>query len=157
MDLIFKCIHCDQELSVNPSGAGSEIECPTCGQNITIPEAEPQLIQSINPISTSAAAKEIKQFNVPVHSTPTEVLIKKAPRPLEVTAKDGEKKLRIRTIKRTECLEVGHDRFDEVVSEFLGKIPPGDVVSVNTITYSHFDLNSRQNMTDYGVVIIFKG
>lgn len=157
MDLIFKCIHCDQELAVNPSGAGSEIECPTCGQSITIPEAEPHIIRSVNPISTSAAAKEIKQFNVPVRTTPTEVLVKKTIRPLEVAAKDGDKKLRIRTIKRTECLEVGHDRFDETISEFLAKIGQESVVSVTPITYSHFDLNSRQNMTDYGVIILFKG
>lgn len=157
MDLIFKCIHCDQELAVNPSGAGSDIECPTCGQTITIPQPEPQTIRSINPISTSAAAKEIKQFNVPVRSTPTEVLVKKTARSLDVATKDGERKLRMRTIKRTECLEVGHDRFDETVSEFLGKIGQENIVSVTPISYSHFDLNTRANMTDYGVIIVFKG
>ena len=124
MDLIFKCTNCDQELAVDPSGAGTQIECPSCGQTITIPEAEPQNIRTLNPISSSAAAKEVKQFAVPVRSTPSEVLIKKQVRPLDVAAKDGERKLRIRTIKRTECLEVGHDKFDEVVSEFirLGKL-----------------------------------
>src|SRR5690349_5126449 len=114
MDLIFKCVNCDQELSVDPSGAGTEIECPSCGQTITIPEAEPQNIRTINPIATSAAAKEVKQFAVPLRSTPSEVLIKKVSRPLDIVPKDGQKKLRIRTIKRTECLEVGHDKFDEV-------------------------------------------
>ena len=157
MDLIFRCIHCDQELAVNPSGAGTEIDCPTCGKKITIPDPEPQTIRSINPISTSAAAKEVKQFNVPVRSTPTEVLVKNPIRPLEVESKGGEKKLRIRTIKRTECLEVGHDKFDEMVSEFIGKIPPEDFVSITPITYSHFDLNTRQSMTDYGVIVIYRG
>jgi DNA-directed RNA polymerase subunit RPC12/RpoP len=157
MDLIFKCIHCDQELAVNPAGAGTEIECPTCGQSITIPEAEPQMIRTLNPISSSAAAKEVKQFNVPLRTTPTEVLIKKQVRPLDIASKEGERKLRIRTIKRTECLEVGHDKFDEVVSEFLGKVGPENVVSVTPITYSHFDLNTRQSMTDYGVITVYKG
>jgi DNA-directed RNA polymerase subunit RPC12/RpoP len=157
MDLIFKCIHCDQELAVNPAGAGTEIECPTCGQTITIPEAEPQMIRTLNPISSSAAAKEVKQFNVPLRTTPTEVLIKKQVRPLDIASKEGERKLRIRTIKRTECLEVGHDKFDEVVSEFLGKVGPENVVSVTPITYSHFDLNTRQSMTDYGVITVYKG
>ncbi len=157
MDLIFKCVHCDQELSVNPAGAGTDIECPTCGQTITIPEAEPQMIRTVNSISTSAAAKEVKQFNVPLRTTPTEVLVKKNARTVEVATKEGEKKIRIRTIKRTECHEVGHDRFDEVVSEFLTKVGSENVVSVNPITYSHLDLNTRQNLTDYGVLIVFKG
>jgi hypothetical protein len=157
MDLIFKCIHCDQELAVNPAGAGTEIECPTCGQAITIPEAEPQNIRTLNPISSSAAAKEIKHFAVPVRSTPTEMLIKKQSRRLDIPTKDGKTKVRIRTIKRTECLEVGHDKFDEHVSEFLGKLDAENIISVTPITYSHFDLNNRQNMTDYGVIIIYKG
>jgi hypothetical protein len=157
MDLIFKCIHCDQELAVNPAGAGTDIECPTCGQVITIPDAEPQNIRTLNPISSSAAAKEVKQFNVPVRTTPTEVLIKKQVRPLDIASKDGEKKLRIRTIKRTECLEVGHDKFDEIVSEFLGKIGHENIVSVTPISYSHLDLNTRQNIIDYGVIMVYKG
>ena len=157
MDLIFKCIHCDQELAVDPAGAGSEIECPSCGQAITIPDAEPQNIRTLNPISSSAAAKEVKHFAVPVRTTPTEVLIDKPVRAQDVVAKEGDKKIRIRTIKRTECLEVGHDRFDETVSQLLGKIGQENVVSVTPITYSHFDLNTRQNMTDYGVMIVYKG
>lgn len=155
MDLIFKCTNCDQELSVDPSGAGSQIECPSCGHTITIPPAEPQLIRSINPIATSAAAKEEKHFAVPVRSTPTEVLVKRII-PKE-GAKGGEEKIRVRTIKRTECLEVGHDKFDETVSDFLGKLGQENLISVTPITYSHFDLNSRQNMTDYGVFIVYKG
>ncbi len=157
MDLIFKCPHCEQELAVNPSGAGSQIECPTCNQTITIPQPEPQSIRSLNPIASSAAAKEVKHFNVPVRTAPTEVLVKNPVRTLDVPTKDGEKKLRVRTIKRTECLEVGHDRFDETVSDLLGKIGLDNVVSVTPITYSHFDLNSRQNMTDYGVLVVYKG
>ncbi len=157
MDLIFKCENCDQELSVNPSGAGTQIECPTCNQTITIPQPEPQTVRSLNPISSSAAAKEVKQFNVPLRDAPTEVLVKQVQRPLEVAKTESERKLRIRTIKRTECLEVGHDKFDETISEFLTKIGNENLVTVTPITYSHFDLNSRQNMTDYGVIIVYKG
>ena len=157
MDLIFKCENCDQELAVDPTGAGTQIECPSCGQTITIPEAVPQNIRTINPIASSAAAKEVKQFAVPVRSTPSEVLIKKQIRPLDVASKEGEKKLRIRTIKRTECLEVGHDKFDEVVSEMLAKVGEANLISVTPINYSHLDLNTRQNISDYGVIIVYKG
>lgn len=157
MDLIFKCPHCEQELTVDPSGAGSEIECPTCSKTITIPDPEPQTIQSINPIATSAAAKEEKHFAVPVRNTPTEMLIERKAKPLDEPSEGKEKKMRVRTIKRTECLEVGHDKFDEVVSEFLSKIGQENLVSITPISYSHVDLNTRANMNDYGVFIVYKG
>lgn len=157
MDLIFKCDNCDQELAVDPSGAGTQIECPSCGQTITIPDAAPQNIRTLNAIASSAAAKEIKQFAVPVRSTPSEVLIKKQVRPLDIASKEGERKMRVRTIKRTECLEVGHDKFDEVVSEMLAKVGQENLVSVTPISYSHLDLNTRQNIIDYGVIIVYKG
>ena len=157
MDLIFKCSNCDQELAVDPSGAGSEIQCPSCNQTITIPDPEPQTIRSINPISTSAAAKEEKHFAVPVRTTPTEVLIEKKVKALDIPTEGQEKKVRVRTIKRTECLEVGHDKFDETVSEFLSKIGHENLVSITPISYSHFELNTRANMNDYGVLIVYKG
>ena len=157
MDLIFKCIHCGQELEVNPAGAGTTIDCPTCGQEITIPEPEPNTIQNVNPIATSAAAKEVKQFAVPLRSSPSEVLVKNTARRLDAVAKDGERRLRLRTIKRTECVEVGQDRFDETVSDFLAKIGDDNIVSIHPISYSHLDLNTRQNISDYGVMIVYKG
>ena len=39
MDVIFNCPHCDQELSVDASGVGSEIECPECKETIVIPQS----------------------------------------------------------------------------------------------------------------------
>lgn len=41
MDVIFNCPNCEQELAVDSTGAGSEINCPSCGQTITIPEPQP--------------------------------------------------------------------------------------------------------------------
>ena len=37
MDIVFNCPHCEQELAVDSSGAGSEIQCPSCGEKIMIP------------------------------------------------------------------------------------------------------------------------
>src|SRR5262245_61245234 len=128
MDVIFNCSHCDQELSVDASGAGSEIECPACGEKIVIPQAAPSAAappptpgHPVNPISTSAAAKEEKHFAVPVHSSPTESLIGKPLVPLEVAAKEGVK-LRVKSIRRSDCVEVGKDHFDETVTRFLDKV-----------------------------------
>jgi len=75
---------------------------------------------------------------------------------LEV-AKEGDKKLRIRCIKRTECIEVGKDKFEHVVTDFLSKIGEENLVSIHTINYNHIDMGTRQVLIDFGVMIIFKG
>jgi hypothetical protein len=109
------------------------------------------------PVPAPPPAPEEKHFSVPVHEGPGEALIKKPNRPLEVAAKDSDKKIRIRTFKRTDCQEVGRDRFDDVVSEFLDKVGWDNVISVNTINYSYIQLETHTVVTDYGVLIVFKG
>jgi len=37
MDIIFNCPKCEQELEVDVTGSGSEIDCPSCGETIHIP------------------------------------------------------------------------------------------------------------------------
>lgn len=158
MDIIFNCRHCDQELSVDSAAAGTEIPCPSCGGQLVIPAApatarEPRII---NPMAASAAAKEEKHFSVPVHDTPAESLITKPLVPLEIAAKEAIK-LRVKTIRHSDCIEVGRDHFDEVITKFLDKIGEPHLVSITPITYSHQDLASREWITDYGVIIIYRG
>ncbi len=157
MDLTFACPHCKQEMVVDAAGAGSEIECPGCGGTVMVPRADILNIHPLNPIASSAAAREEHHYSVPVHDAPTEVLIQKPKPPLEVASKDVDKRLRIKSIKRTDCVEVGRDRFDDVVTDFLAKVGPDNIVSVNTLSYTHVDMATRQLMTDYGVMIIYKG
>jgi len=157
MDVVFTCPNCRQELAADSTLSGTEIQCPACNVSITIPAVDPANVRAHNPIASSAAAKEEKHFVVPVHDSPSEVLIKKAARPLEVAAKDEDKRIRVKTIKRTECIEVGHDRYDEVVTEFLGKVGPENIISINTINYTHLDIGSQKLMTDYGVMVVYKG
>jgi DNA-directed RNA polymerase subunit RPC12/RpoP len=157
MYLMFVCPHCKQELEADASLADTAIQCPACNHTLTIPQPDPQNIRTHNPIGTSAAAREEKHFAVPVRDTPTEVLIQKPPPPLEVAAKDSEKTLRVRTIRRTDCVEVGHDNFDKVVTEVLGKIGHENIVSINTLTYTHLDIGSQKLLTDFGVLIVYKG
>ncbi len=73
MDIIFNCPNCEQELAVDSSGAGTDIECPSCHETITIPSphapaapAEPPPSLAASPISTSAAAKIERHLKVPV-------------------------------------------------------------------------------------------
>ncbi len=172
MDVIFNCPKCEQELAVDSSGAGSEINCPSCGNPIVIPGPErsvvPQGIEAragaprlesapINPIASSAAAKVEMHLKVPVHKTPAASLIEKPLAPLEVTAKDLDKKIKVKTIKHTDCIEVGHDRFDEVVTNFLGKVGEPNIISITTLTYTHLDIGSQKLLTDFGVLIVYKG
>jgi DNA-directed RNA polymerase subunit RPC12/RpoP len=172
MDVIFNCPKCEQELAVESTGAGTEISCPACGETIVIPTPEvvvsrvgvegavgaPRLeVHPVNAIASSAAAKVEMHLRVPDHKMPTESLIAKPLVPLEAAAKGTDKKIKVRTIKHTDCIEVGHDKFDEVVSGVLVKIGESNVISITTLTYTHLDIGSQKLMTDFGVMIIYRG
>ncbi len=172
MDVIFNCPKCEQELAVDSTGAGTEINCPSCGEPIVIPAPElvanragldntpgaPRVeVHPINPIASSAAAKVEMHLRVPDHKTPTERLIEKPPPPLEAAAKESDKKIRVRTIKHTDCIEVGHDKFDEVVSNFLGKVGESNIISITTLAYTHLDIGTQKLLTDFGVMVVYRG
>ena len=80
-----------------------------------------------------------------------ERLIAKPLPPLEVAAKESDRHLRVKCIRHVDCVEVGHDRFDQVVTSFLSKIGDTNLVSITTIAYSHIDISSQKLLTDYGV------
>jgi hypothetical protein len=171
MDVIFNCPKCDQELAVDSSGAGTEIECPSCGEPIIIPEPEGAVAlasgeansgaariepRPVNPIASSAAAKVELHLRVPSHKT-TESLITKPLVPLDAAAKDATKKIRTKTIRHTDCIEVGHDRFDEILSNFLIKTGEDNIISINTVNYSYLDIGTQKLLTDFGVMIVYRG
>jgi DNA-directed RNA polymerase subunit RPC12/RpoP len=159
MDIVFKCPHCEQELEVDDRGVGSTLECPACSNTITVPARAPggPAPAAAPPANVIAAFHESKHFTVPAHEAPGEALIQKPKPPLEVAAKEGDKKMRIKTIKRGDCLEVGRDRFDEKVSEFLDHVGQDNIVSINTINYSAVDMATHNLLEDYGVVVVYKG
>ena len=171
MDVIFNCPKCDQELAVDASGAGTEIECPSCGEQIVIPAPSPVNRVGVqgdghavpggpsgnpNPIAASAAAKVELHLKVPQRKAP-ESLIEKPLVPLEAAAKETDKKIKVKTIKHTDCIEVGHDRFDEVLTNFLQKIGEPNIISITTVTYSHLDIGSQKLLDDFGVMVVYKG
>jgi len=172
MDVIFNCPKCEQELAVDSSGAGSSIACPACGETITIPAPETVVprpgvdggpgaprfeVHPVNPIASSAAAKVEMHLRVPVHASPAASLIERPLVPLEVAAKETDKKIRVRTIKHTDCVEVGHDKFDEVVSNFLVKVGEANIISITTLTYTHLDIGTQKLLTDFGVMVVYRG
>jgi transcription elongation factor Elf1 len=169
MDVIFNCPKCEQELAVDSSGAGSEITCPACGQAITIPEPESVSApanaengvrleaHTVNPISSSAAAKIEMHLRVPSDKQHGEMLIAKPLTPLEVAAKESDRKIRVKTIKHTDCIEVGHDKYDEVLTNFLVKVGEANIISINNINYPHLDIGTQKLLTEFGVTIIYRG
>ena len=178
MDIIFNCPNCEQELAVDASGAGSEIECPSCSEVIIIPSpgtkgtrtngtdsphglptfgsSPSETMNPSNPIASSAAARVERHLKVPVRKT-SESLIAKPLVPLEVAAKSSDKKMRVKTIRHTDCIEVGHDKFDEFVTNFLQKVGEANVVSITPLTYTHIDIGSQKIMTEYAVLVVYKG
>jgi DNA-directed RNA polymerase subunit RPC12/RpoP len=169
MDIIFNCPKCEQELAVDSAGVGSEIECPSCGESIVIPTpATPGVrmsqstatfseVHPVNAIASSAAAKIERHLKVPVRATPTESLITKPLVPLEVAAKESDKKVRVKTIKHSDCLEVGRDKFDEFASNFLAKIGDSNLISISPLNYSHLDIETQKVVTDFAILIVYKG
>ena len=168
MDIVFNCPHCEQELAVDNSGAGSEIQCPSCGEKITIPATgTPSVPESVpvaplgggagHSIASSAAAKVEMHLKVPVRDKPGEVLIAKPKTPLEAVARGADKKIRVRTIRRAHCIEAGHDKFDDRVTEFLNEIGEANIVSTHPVGYTHFDVTTQKILEDYGVIIIYRG
>jgi DNA-directed RNA polymerase subunit RPC12/RpoP len=167
MDIVFNCPNCDQELAVDQTGAGSQIDCPSCGEKITIPSAAkvttgslpatPAASPAPSSIASSAAAKVELHLKVPVRDKPPESLIGKPKPPLEIVQKGAGKRLRIHTIRRASCIENGHDFFDDRVSTFLQEVTESNLISIHTINYEQFDVGVQKIMTDYGVLIVYRG
>jgi DNA-directed RNA polymerase subunit RPC12/RpoP len=168
MDINFNCPNCDQELAVDQTGAGTQIDCPACGQNITIPSAGKATTGSLPPAPSApsttgapppptAIPKKELHLKVPVRDTPGEVLISKPKPPLSSVQKGEGKRLRTHTIRHASCIEAGHDKFDEKVSQFLDEVGEANLVGIHTIGYEHFDVGIQKILTDYGVLIVFRG
>lgn len=170
MDIVFNCPHCEQELAVDNSGAGSEIQCPSCGEKIMIPAAATPPVpesapagavgggsQASHTIASSAAAKIEMHLKVPVRDRPGEVLIAKTKPPLEAVARGADKKVRVRTIRHANCVEAGHDKFDEKAAEFLNEVGEANLIGIHTVGYTHFDVSIQKIVEDYGILVVYRG
>lgn len=169
MDIVFNCPQCRTELEVEADAAGETIECPACQRSIQIPATMPATqpppapatapSQGPSPASAPAtAASPAKKFSVPVSNSPVEPLIKKALPPLQAQAKaDGKKQLRLKTMRHSDCREVGKDLFDQVVSDFLNEVGEENIVSITPINYSYVEMGTQKLVTDFGVAIVYRG
>jgi hypothetical protein len=108
-------------------------------------------------MASSAAAKVEFHLKVPVRTSPGESLIKKAAVPLEAIAKGADRQVRVRTVRHDKCIDAGHDKFDEIVTKVLADIGEHNIISIHNINFEHFDVQTQKVMTDYGLVIIYRG
>ena len=168
MEIIFNCPNCDQELSVDADGAGEQIKCPTCGETLTIPPKSTKPTPDSTPIGTpgsgpvnaiasSAAAKVELRLKVPVHQTPSASLIEKPKLTIDAIAKGADKRIRIHTMRRAQCVESGHDMFDEKVTTFLNEVGEPNIIGIHTVSYSLLDIGTQKLLNDYGVLVIYRG
>jgi len=166
MDIVFNCPHCGTELEVEAEAAGESIDCPACGKPIQIPSGPPTGVPPPKPppagvasaaVPPSTAASPEKKFSVPVSSKPVEPLIQKALPSLKAQAKgDGKKQIRIKTLRLSDCREVGKDRFDEVVSDFLSGVGEENIISITPINYSYVEMGTQKLITDFGVAVVYR-
>ena len=112
-------------------------------------------VHPVNPIASSAAAKVEMHLKVASNKAAGS-LITKPLVPLDAAAKDSEKKIRTKTIRHTDCIEVGHDKFDEVITNSLSKIGESNIISINTLNYTYLDIGSQKLLTDFGVMIVYR-
>ena len=170
MDTSFSCPKCNLHITADESVVGEEVDCPDCGHKIRVPppkKSRPGGSGAKSPASStrnvSAAVKSgakstsqalgHKALVVPQHHGPPESLLKKA---AVEDHSDEPPKIRVRCIKRSTCVEVGHDRFDEVVTDFLNKVGQANIISLSPISYGVIDPSGHM-LPDYGIMVIYKG
>ena len=153
MDIVFNCPHCGLSLEVDQDAAGQQFDCPTCQKMVTVP-IKTTWVPNAGP---APSPREEKRMAVPVSQKPIESLIQKPNKSLELAAKESKPGLRVKTLRHSDCKEVGTDKFDEVVSDFLNKIGDQALVSITPINYSYLDNGSQKLLTDFGVMVIYRG
>lgn len=160
MDITFNCPGCGVSLEVESEAAGQQFDCPSCQRPITVPGAAgapPAAAAAPKPASAPIApAKPEKRFAVPVTQAPVESLILKPNKSLDALSRETKPGLRVKTIRHSDCKEVGRDKFDEIVSEFLSKIGDSAVVSITPINYSYVDMATQKLITDFGVMVVYR-
>jgi DNA-directed RNA polymerase subunit RPC12/RpoP len=158
MDIVFNCPECRQELEVDESGAGSDIECPACGATITIPEPSPVNIRAIpatGPANPGAAQAREKHLTVPVGKK-APVQIERPKATLETQAKGLDKKLKVKTFRRSDYTTEPNNAFDKAVSDFLASLDDHAIHSLVPVHHSHVDAATGQVLNDYGVMVIYR-
>jgi len=114
-------------------------------------------VHPVNAMASSAAAKVEMHLKVASDKAHTESLISKPLTPLDAVVKDTDKKIRVKSIRHIDCVEVGHDKFDEIVTKFLVKIGEEQIINMTPLSYSYLDIGTQKLLVDYGLLIVYRG
>ena len=157
-DLNFNCPQCGQNLTTDESLSGSEIECPSCSKPIEIPSAGDENVDrtEAEPAPPVTAESEPKKLAVAVHEGGEELLKKSSAHKEKEKEISGDGKICVKTIKRGDCIELGQDKFDEEVNNFIGKFSREQIISVHSLNYSHFDPTTQKYLPDYAALIVYE-
>jgi hypothetical protein len=166
MDIVFNCPFCNQELQVDEAGAGAEIPCPACNETLLVPSAEfsnlvptqaetPEASAPAAPPAAPITNKDTRSVAMAQRAAAPAEIQKPAARSLDAAAR-GDKRARVKTFRRQECMKDGKDRFDESVNEFLQKVGGDNIIAIHPITYSYPAKEGNQMLTDYGVIVHYK-
>ena len=139
-----------------PAPTAHAVPAQTAGSTTTTAPAPapPTTAEAPKPeAKPSAPAHEHKPLVVPHHSGPAESLVKKV---AHLEPKHEAPKLRVKTIKRGACVEVGHDLFDEKVTDFLNKIGQENIINISPISYGAMDSTGHM-LPDYGIMVVYRG
>jgi len=156
-DLNFDCPQCGQNLTTDESLSGSDIECPSCDKPISIPAADDPNVKRVEADALTPPVTdepEPQKIAVPVHSGGEELLKKASSKKEEEITGDG--KICVKTIKRGECIELGQDKFDEILNQFLEKFTRDQIISIQSVNYAHFDPTTQKYLDDYGAMIVYE-
>ena len=154
-DLNFDCPNCGQNLTTDESQTGVQIDCPSCSKPFEIPKPGEQGVTTVEaPPPVETPKEETKKYSVPVREGKPEVLVKTKAAEEEEAKGDGT--IRVKTIKRGECIELGHDKFDEVLNEFLAKLKREQIISIQSVNYAHYDPSTQKYLDDYGAMIVYQ-
>ena len=159
-DLNFDCPHCGQNLTIDENQSGEQIDCPTCSKPFEIPKPGDQNVKLLSNKESSSEETESdeKKYSVPVHEGKPEILVKskKSNQAIEEESIEGDGRICAKTIKRGDCIELGQDKFDEALNEFLGKLKREQILSVHPVNYAHYDPATQKYLDDYGAMVIYE-
>ena len=77
-DLNFDCPHCGQNLTIDESQSGEQIDCPTCSKAIEIPSPGEQNaeVTETQKKTSEQTEPDAKKYSVPIHEGQPEILVK---------------------------------------------------------------------------------
>ncbi len=157
-DLNFNCPQCGQNLTTDESPTGPTHDCPSRSKPTNTPPAGAENVQRVEsepapPVT--ASEPEAKKLAVPVHEG-GEDLLKKTGKQKQKEEITGDGKICVKTIKRGDCIELGLDKFDETVNQFLEKFSREQIISVHSLNYSHFDPTTQKYLPDFAAMIVYE-